>query len=185
MSAEHALSTAVAPPHTALASLPVSCSSPVPLFLCAADLQGGAEVFYVPTEARLKEDWSKFFQLERYQDASVREVLARSAVKRPPHFPVFRGFSTFSAVEQMARLGPHRLAVLDRERRVVGLLTQSMVISLLDQNIDKLGAFRESRVREMTPALASHTICVSDTALAMDAFKTMAANVHAVHSRSA
>ena len=140
------------------------------------------EVYYVPSEPRLKQDWTTFFQLDRYQNATVREVLARPAVKKPPSFPVFRGFSTFSAVEQMARLGPHRVAVLDRERRVVGLLTQSMIISLLDQNMDELGAFRQSRVSEMLPALATDCICVPETALAIDAFKTMATNVRPVGS---
>ena len=140
-------------------------------------MQGSNEVYYIPSEPKLKEDWSRFFQLDRYQNATVREVAARTSLKRPQPFPTFRGFSTFSAVEQMARLGPHRLAVLDRERRVVGLLTQSMVISLLDQNIDRLGLLRECKVREMIPALASHSICVPETSLAIDAFKLMASNV--------
>ena len=105
-------------------------------------------------------------------------------MKRPPNFPTFRGFSTFNSVEQMARLGPHRVAVLDRERRVVGLLTQSMVVSLLDQNMHRLGAFRESRVRELLPTLASTPISIRDSALAIDAFNLCATNVSAqTHSR--
>ena len=142
-----------------------------------ADLEGEKDVSYVPSEPRLRQDWADFFRLERYQLATVRDVLARPAVKKPPHLPSFRGFTTFSAVEQMARLGPHRVAVLDKERRVVGLLTQSMVVSLLDQNLDKLGAFRESRVREMVPALASSTVCVPETSITIDAFRLMATNV--------
>jgi hypothetical protein len=140
-------------------------------------MQGSTEVFYVPSEPRLKHDWASFIQLDRYKSATVREVLGRPAAKKPPHFPTFRGFSTLSAVEQMARVGPHRVAVLDRERRVVGLLTQSMVISLLDQNVDRLGAFRQLPVREMIPALASPTLVVSETTLAIDAFNTMATHV--------
>ena len=140
-------------------------------------MQGSNEVFYVPSEPKLKEDWSRFFQLDRYQNATVREVAARSRAKMPLSYPSFRGFSTFSAMEQMARLGPHRVSVLDRERHVVGILTQSMVISLLDQNIDKLGQFRECSVREMVPALATQAICVPETSLTIDAFRLMATNV--------
>ena len=140
-------------------------------------MRGGNEVYYVPTEPRLKEDWSRFFRLERYQNATVAEVAARTAYKKAPCYPFYRGFSTFSAVEQMARLGPHRVAILDRERRVVGILTQSMVISLIDQNKDNLGQFKDCRLREVLPALASQTICVQETTLTIDAFKLMATNV--------
>ena len=101
----------------------------------------------------------------------------RSKAKMPFSYPSFRGFSTFSAVEQMARLGPQRVAVLDRERRVLGILTQSMVISLLDQNSDKLGLLRDCKVREMLPALACQAICVQETTLTIDAFRLMAVNV--------
>ena len=156
----------------ALSSSAYGCS-----LLCRADMQGSNEVFYVPSEPRLKEDWSRFFQLDRYQNATVREVAARSRPKMPPSYPSFRGFATFSAVEQMARLGPHRVAVLDREKRVVGILTQSMVISLLDQNVERLGQFRDCKVREMVPALASQAICVPETSLTIDAFRLMATNV--------
>ena len=52
----------------------------------------------------------------------------------------------------MARISSHRVAILNAERKVTGLITQSMVISLLDQHMDRLGALAQAHtVDEMCP----------------------------------
>lgn len=51
------------------------------------------------------------------------------------YFPVRRGFTLFTCMEQFAHLGANRVPILDDEGFIEGIVTQSMVISLFDQQI--------------------------------------------------
>ena len=48
-------------------------------------------------------------------------------------FPLQAEYSTFAAVEAMARSGVERIPMIDNKRKINGIITQSMVISLLAQ----------------------------------------------------
>lgn len=50
-----------------------------------------------------------------------------------------KGFSLLHAMEVMAREGVHRVVVLDERDQVIGISTQSMIISLISQNVNLLG----------------------------------------------
>lgn len=122
-----------------------------------------------------KENFSTFLSLERFRNAVVMDVLGRPAfgTRNQPHH-VFKGFSLFHVFESMARLSAHRLAICNSERKVVGLITQSMVISLFDQHLDQLGSLATNHtVAEMIPGLFEELRLVKDTDLALVAFKDM------------
>lgn len=77
----------------------------------------------------------------------------------------------------MARISSHRVAILNAERKVTGLITQSMVISLLDQHLDRLGALASAHtVEEMCPGLYDELRLVHETDMALSAFKLMVSN---------
>jgi hypothetical protein len=47
--------------------------------------------------------------------------------------PLVQGSSTLFAIELMARVGVHRCPILNSERFVTGLITESMLVSLVSQ----------------------------------------------------
>lgn len=50
----------------------------------------------------------------------------------------------------------------------LGIVTQSMVISLLDQNLDKFPTIRKHKVEQMVGGLEQHLITVNENDRAID-----------------
>jgi CBS domain-containing protein len=125
-----------------------------------------------------KEHFATFLSLERFRGASVIDVLGRPGfgTRNQPHH-TYKGFSLFHVFESMARMAAHRMAICNSERKVIGLVTQSMVISLLDQHMERLGTLGTNHtVGEMIPGLCEELKLVSETDLALSAFKQMVVN---------
>jgi hypothetical protein len=85
------------------------------------------------------------------------DVLGRPGfgTRNQPH-GVYKGFSLFHVFETMAPISAHRtrMSICNSERKVVGLITQSMIISLFDQHLDRLGTLATNHtVNEMIPGL--------------------------------
>lgn len=133
------------------------------------------ETYYVPSDPLLKKQWADFFQTDRFTQMRVGELIftANIARTKPPCFPAYRGFSTLWAMEEMARLGCHRVPILDAGHKVHGLLTQSMLISLFDQNLIKFGMLRYAKVSEIQGGLGWSVKTVQEDSLAINAFKMM------------
>lgn len=91
-----------------------------------------------PTERR---DESYFRQQRRFREALVSDLR-----HRPRRREVHPSFSLFHAFENMARFNQHRLCILNSDNSVMGILTQSMIIDFLVDNIDKLGKARRIRI---------------------------------------
>jgi signal-transduction protein with cAMP-binding, CBS, and nucleotidyltransferase domain len=62
-----------------------------------------------------------------------------------PYHAVKKGFSLLHAMEVMVREGVHRVAVLDERDQVIGISTQSMIISLVSQNANLLGTVKGNK----------------------------------------
>lgn len=122
-----------------------------------------------------KEKFTSFLALERFRNATVLDVLGRPGFgTRNQPFHVYKGFSLFHAFETMARVASHRLAICNSERRVIGIITQSMIISLIDQHLDRLGTLATGHtVLQMLPGLSEELKLVNVTDLTLSAFKGM------------
>jgi CBS-domain-containing membrane protein len=83
------------------------------------------------------------------------------------------GSSCISALEQMAHHSRPRLAVINLNREVQGILTQSMVISILDQYRDKLGPIKNKTVKEMKVYLQPYLHTIKQTEMVANAFVTL------------
>jgi len=105
----------------------------------------------------------------------VSELMEKHNWKsKNPFIHVIRGFSLLYVVELMARLGARRVSVLSPEdKKVIGMITQSMVISLLDQELHRFGPLKDIPVSEMIPNLCHTLHVVQDKSTAEDAFKKM------------
>jgi CBS domain-containing protein len=127
---------------------------------------------------RSKSGWQSFLDEEkRFKETTVREVMKRRPLlPRVPDgtYPVMQGFSLFHPYEVLARTGLRRVAVTDDKSNIVGLVTQSMLISLVGQNKSRLGAILGLKVRDFEKHLVSQFVVVKETDKAIDAFRLMA-----------
>ena len=102
--------------------------------------------------------WSDFFELERFKTSKVSQLLTEVASKwslsRITYLPSYTGCSSLGVLEQMVRVGAHRIPVLSDDGRVKTLVTQSMFISLFTQNIGRLGRLKYLWVSDFVRSLA-------------------------------
>jgi CBS-domain-containing membrane protein len=121
--------------------------------------------------------WSDFFELERFKTTRVSQLLSEVASEwshsRITYLPSYTGCSSLGVLEQMVRLGAHRIPVLSDDGRVRGLVTQSMYISLFSQNMDRLGRLRYLWVSDFVRTFAVSPFVVEEDSLVLNAFKVM------------
>lgn len=113
-----------------------------------------------------------FFQLEKFKNATVRDIIQRPNQVLIDSFPipVYKGFSLFTVVELFARHGMHRVPVIDRENKVTSIVTQSMVMSLLEQNLHRMSNIGALPVRAIVPGLSSELVAVEESLTTFEAF---------------
>jgi CBS-domain-containing membrane protein len=131
----------------------------------------------VSTEPQDKIMWSNFFELDRFKTTRIHQLLTQVASKwshpRITCLPSYTGCSSLGVLEQMARLGAHRVPVLSDDGHVKGLVTQSMFISLFSQNIGRLGRLRYLWVSDFVRSLTVFPFVVQEDSLTLNAFKLM------------
>lgn len=122
------------------------------------------------------EQWVNFWEKEqRFQSTTVDDVMQLPDTSNRDLFPTLRpDFTTFYALETMARTGLHRMAVVDQQtNHVTGILTQSMLISWLRQNMGALEGLRTKQVSDITSELSSRAITIKESDKAINAFNKM------------
>jgi CBS-domain-containing membrane protein len=136
------------------------------------------DAFLVPTSPKRHQVWSNFLHLDRFKIARVSHLLASAAARwegpRVTCQPSRIGSSSLGVLEQMARLGAHRIPVVSDAGRVLGLVTQSMFISLFTQQMHRLGRLKDLWVSELINTLLPAPLVVKEDSLAINAFKLMA-----------
>jgi hypothetical protein len=93
---------------------------------------------------------------------------------RNPFHPILRGYSLYSAVEVLARgtVNLHRVPIIDEDRKLINVITQSQLVSFVAKNLHLLGSKKNKRVADM-PNVFHDVEKVLDSDLAMEAFKKM------------
>lgn len=127
-----------------------------------------------------KQSWLSFYnQREKFANATVREVMMKnyySYARMQPEV-VYEYSSTFSAMESMSDAAAHRLAVLNNrvDRKLVGILTQSMVISELRQRQHLVETMLNKKVGDVI-SYFKLVQTIRDDAIALNGFKKMSNN---------
>eukprot|EP00026_Physarum_polycephalum_P009201 Phypoly_transcript_09315.p1 GENE.Phypoly_transcript_09315~~Phypoly_transcript_09315.p1 ORF type:complete len:398 (-),score=61.79 Phypoly_transcript_09315:151-1344(-) len=111
-------------------------------------------------------------QTENFKDLQVADLMKNPLGILSPYHPVYMGFSLFAAYEAMARENLHRLAVVDANRALVSVITQSQLVEFTYRNIGLLGAKRSKLVKDM-PYNLHEVYHVTPTDLALKAFSVM------------
>jgi hypothetical protein len=95
--------------------------------------------------------------------------------------PVQTGYSLYSAAEILAKEPHlHRIPVVDPQRKLVNIITQSMLIKFITKNMELLGQKREIQLRQIT-TLFHRVHSVRDSEHAVEAFKIMCNEVQPLH----
>ena len=138
-------------------------------FACAAglfsasDYEDEYDAFLVSSEPHRQKMWSEFFELDRFKRARVGLSLTKAVTRwegaKFESHPAYIGTSSLGVLEQMARLGVHRVPVLTETDQVHGLVTQSMFISLFSQEMHRTRS-PSVHPRERAGSLPRH-LCVA------------------------
>jgi len=117
--------------------------------------------------------WDIIHKEETFKTKTVKDVMTYPLQKRNPFHPVKKGYTLFSAIEALAReKSLRRLPVVDEKDQLVGVITQSMIVSFLNANINSIGDLRNKPVALMVDA--DHvSVSVKDTDTALHAFNVM------------
>jgi CBS domain-containing protein len=120
-----------------------------------------------PNETELAEFFAKS---KKFREVTVNDIM--DLTQKPMWRPMTaeRDFSLFYSLEAIARLGTHRLAVVHKEK-VVGVVTESMIIGWCFVNLAKMGDARKTPVSELTRSYFVSSI--EESELALKAFKQM------------
>ena len=134
-------------------------------------------MYLISGSPKRKHAWSEFFELEASGTVAVSHLFTKAAARWEGPRNACRpdlGCTSLGVLEQMARLGSHRVPVLSDAGRVLGLVTQFMFISLFTQQTHRLGHLSKLRVGDLTNRLMPAPLVVAMDSLAINAFKLMA-----------
>jgi CBS domain-containing protein len=112
-------------------------------------------------------------QKKQFRSTSVAELLDRSSHGRASKQAfVQEDFSLFHALERMTVSGHHRLAIVDDNQYVTGIITQSALIQWLYTNMSKMSRdLRTTKALDIRPFNLVSTINVKNEAV--NAFKLL------------
>jgi len=100
-------------------------------------------------------DIQKAFQSEeKFIRATVGDIIQNPRRKRNPYYPLMRGVSLFTVWDTMVVEGLHRIPIIDPNGGLSDIITQSMLIDFLWQNLDKFDSdfFRSKTVQDIPDA---------------------------------
>jgi CBS domain-containing protein len=110
---------------------------------------------------------------KKFVHATVKDVIRSPFSKYKTHRTLQKGYSLFSAWETLALGGIHRIAVLGELEEVVDIITPSMLIDFLWQNIEKIAHAAKRTVRDMKVEPSESLGTVKHSTRAIVAFREM------------
>jgi len=120
-----------------------------------------------------EERFISFAKTEAFTKATVKKLLEDFKKDVPPPPAVYRGTSLIHTIEILARENSRRVPFMDGNKIIKGIVTNSMCISLLDQNMYKLASIRTKTVSSMLVGMKDTMVSVKPSDSALDAFKRM------------
>jgi len=131
----------------------------------------------IPDQSALESEADIHALLNRsheFRECLVNEISKSPMGIRNPYHPIGRGYSLFSAFEIMAREPHlHRVPIVDSERHLISILTQSQLVEFAWKHIELLGnTKRVKMVSEMGYNL-HEVVSIKPTDVVMQAFTLM------------
>jgi len=122
----------------------------------------------------MEEDfWKLVEREEEFQQKTVNDLMRYPLSRRNPFHPVKVGYSLLYAIEALAKEhNLHRIPVIDQDRKLVNLITQSQVVRFLQENMQLLGSKRHIMVKELHGVI-HHVFSINIDQKAIEAFNQM------------
>jgi len=109
----------------------------------------------------------------KFSNTLVSEIMQWPLKKNNPFHPVTKGYSLFTAWEILGLSAARRVPVIDSGGQIVDIVTQSMMIDFLWQNIEKIGKLAEKKVQDIQ-VLHNHALVqMNSTSRAISGFREM------------
>jgi len=117
--------------------------------------------------------WELFEKEEELRKKTVQDLMKYPLTRRNPFHPVKGGYSLFYAIEALAKEpNLHRVAVIDDERQLLGLITQGQVVKYLYEHLGKIGCEIKKPISDLKHVMKP-VLSVKETDNAIDAFNLM------------
>jgi len=121
-----------------------------------------------------KDFWDLVDEEKTFASKTVNDLMKYPLSHRNPFHPVEEGSSALAVVEPLARTeNLHRIPVIDKNRQMINLVTQSQVVTFLANNLNRIGTKKDKPVRLVENARKPRVLSVSEDSLAIDAFNSM------------
>jgi CBS domain-containing protein len=119
-------------------------------------------------------DIEKLFASDtKFSKATVADVMQWPLKKNNPFHPVAMGYSLFSALEVLALSDAKRVPIIDANSQVVDVVTQSMMVDFLWQNIEMINKLADKKVEDIQPMRNRVVTQVDEHSKAIVAFREM------------
>jgi len=116
--------------------------------------------------------WTLFSKEEQFRNITVKDVMKSPLTRRNPFHPIKGGYSLLYAIEALAKeRNLYRVAVIDDDRQLLNLITDSQVLTFLHENIDKIGPKVDRPVSEMN--VLREVVRIKESQPAVEAFNLM------------
>lgn len=120
-----------------------------------------------------KKVWETIAEKEGFMEKTVTEVMKFPLSRKNPFHPITLGYSLYYAIETLAReKSLRRVPIIDHERNLKSVLSQSQVIEFISEHMDMLGSIKDKPISEMKSVL-KEVYSVNEDSRAIDAFKLM------------
>jgi len=119
-----------------------------------------------------KDFFDVFAKDEIFNKKTVRDIMTYPLSRRNPFHPIIKGFSLFSVMEALAKEpNLERIPIVDEQRNLVNIVTQSQVVSFLSKNLMRLGKAKDKPISQFV--IQSAIPRISEDEIALEAFKMM------------
>jgi CBS domain-containing protein len=110
---------------------------------------------------------------KKFLRATVKDVIRSPFTKNKTYKPLQKGFSLYSAWEMLSLTSLNRIAILNESEQVIDIITGSMLIDFLWQNIEKIGDVAQRTVANFTIEPTEVLATINRNTKAIIAFREM------------
>jgi len=123
--------------------------------------------------ASAEDFWALVEKEEEFQKKTVNDIMKYPLNRRNPFHPVKKGYSLLYAMEALAKEPMlHRVPVVDDDRNLVNLITQSHMVRFLQMNMAQMGPKKNKPVAEVA-GVFHQVIGANLNQRAIDAFEML------------
>lgn len=129
--------------------------------------------FNLPMLSTTEDFWALFDKEEEFRKKTVKDLMKGPLSRNNPFHPVRGGYSLLYAMEALAKEpNLHRVVVIDDQRQILNLITQSQVVRFLSEHLTELGPKADCPVSQLKSVIKP-VFSVNKDIKAIEAFEYM------------